>query len=335
MQSSNQPGKISLPFASSGAKQPIPVASQVGIEDGRASYTDGFPPLTRTPLAAGGKPPFGTDMNGVLNAITAIQQWQSAGGLFTYDAALSTSINGYPKGAILLKADASGYWRNSVENNTSNPDSGGAGWFTFSSPHGVAAFAVSGTFTVPDGVTQIWRTACGGGGGGGASPNTTSNVSGGGGGGGAGQSIFMSPLTVTPGQVISFTIGAGGIGGAAGGSTVVGGTTLSGGGAGLSGTAGSAGTASGGISGTGFPRGCDGTDAGNSVGCGNGGMGGSSPMGGGGGGARSTVSLSTRPGYDAGGYGSGGGGAGGLSTSGTISGSAGGSGSGGIVILQW
>lgn len=149
MQSSNQPGKISLPFANSGAKQPIPVASQVGIEDGRASYTDGFPPLTRTPLTAGGKPPFGTDMNGILNAITAIQQWQSAGGLFTYDSALSTSIGGYPKGAILLKSDGSGCWQSTVENNVSNPDSSGAGWSDLSAanlgvPSGaVQAFAMS------------------------------------------------------------------------------------------------------------------------------------------------------------------------------------------------
>lgn len=128
MQSSNQPGKIALPFASSGAKQPIPVASQVGIEDGRASYTDGFPPLTRTPLAAGGKPPFGTDMNGVLNAITAIQQWQSAGGAFVYDSVFAASIGGYPKGALILKADATGFWRCTVEANQSNPDTGGAGW---------------------------------------------------------------------------------------------------------------------------------------------------------------------------------------------------------------
>lgn len=160
MQSSNQPGKISLPFANSGAKQPIPVASQVGVEDGRASYTDGFPPLTRTPLAAGGKPPFGTDMNGILNAITAIQQWQSAGGMFMYDSAMSTSVGGYPKGAFILKADASGFWQSTAENNTSNPDTGGSGWRDFSvaslvTPSGaVQAFAMG---TAPAG----WLTADG------------------------------------------------------------------------------------------------------------------------------------------------------------------------------
>lgn len=128
MQSSNQPGKISVPFANSGSKQPIPVPSQVGIEDARASYTDGFPPLTRTPLAAGGKPPFGTDMNGILNAITAIQQWQSAGGAFKFDSAFAASVGGYPAGAVLARSDNSGFWINATDGNTADPETGSAGW---------------------------------------------------------------------------------------------------------------------------------------------------------------------------------------------------------------
>ena len=104
MQSSNIPSKIPLPFAyaaGSGYKNTIPVASQIGITNGRASLTDGFPPLTFTPIGAGGVPPFGSDMNGILNEITAIQQWQQAGGFFPYDSAFSTAIGGYPKGAII------------------------------------------------------------------------------------------------------------------------------------------------------------------------------------------------------------------------------------------
>lgn len=128
MQSSSQPVKISLPFAASGAKQPIPNQSQIGIEDGRASFSDGFPPLTRTQLSAGGVPPFGTDMNGILYSVTNIQQWQSAGGLFSFDATMATAIGGYPKGCLLVSADATKYWQSTVDNNTSNPDTGGAGW---------------------------------------------------------------------------------------------------------------------------------------------------------------------------------------------------------------
>ena len=133
MQSSNIPSKIPLPFAyaaGSSYKNTIPVASQIGITNGRASLTDGFPPLNFTPISAGGVPPFGGDMNGILNEITAIQQWQQAGGFFVYDSAFSTAIGGYPKGAILQSADFGGLWVSSTENNTSNPDAGGAGWIS-------------------------------------------------------------------------------------------------------------------------------------------------------------------------------------------------------------
>ena len=54
--------------------------SQVGVNPGFASLNDGFPPLTMTPIAAGGVPPFGQDMNGILNQITEVLQWQQAGG---------------------------------------------------------------------------------------------------------------------------------------------------------------------------------------------------------------------------------------------------------------
>lgn len=122
MQSTAIPSGIQLPFANSGAKQTIPVASQIGIVNGRASYTDGFPPLTRTPIVAGGVPPFGTDMNGILNAATAIQQWQTAGGIFKFNSAWSTANTGYPKGAVLCNAQNDGAWLSLVENNTTDPD---------------------------------------------------------------------------------------------------------------------------------------------------------------------------------------------------------------------
>ncbi|WP_204371528.1 hypothetical protein, partial [Burkholderia multivorans] len=122
MQSSNTPSKVPLPFANSGTKNVIPVASQIGITPGAASLTDGFPPVTMTPIAAGGIPPSGADFNGILNLITAIQQWQSAGGSFKYDSAFATSIGGYPKGAVLVNATNDGMWLNLAENNSTNPD---------------------------------------------------------------------------------------------------------------------------------------------------------------------------------------------------------------------
>lgn len=135
MQSTNIPSKIPLPFANSASstyKNTIPTASQIGITNGKASLTDGFPPLTFTALSAGGVPPFGADFNGILYEITAIQQWQEAGGFFAYDSTFSTAVGGYPKGAILQSANFAGLWVSTAENNTTNPDTGGAGWTSLS-----------------------------------------------------------------------------------------------------------------------------------------------------------------------------------------------------------
>jgi hypothetical protein len=123
------PTKILVPFANTGTKRAIPVNSQIGITDGAASFTDGFPPKTFLPLAVGGIPPAGADFNGILNAITDIQQWQSAGGLFKFDAALATAIGGYPKGARVSFADDSDIWVNTVDDNMTDPaNSGDTGW---------------------------------------------------------------------------------------------------------------------------------------------------------------------------------------------------------------
>ena len=81
----------------------------------------------------------------------------------------------------------------------------------------------SGVYTVPNGVTQLTVTVVGGGGGGaGASGNEEPVYTGGGGGGGYSNSIVM---TVSPGQQIPWTVGAGGSGGAVGGTGSTGGTT--------------------------------------------------------------------------------------------------------------
>lgn len=141
MQNSSQPKLIPTPFADNGARQNIPNDSQIGITAGRASYTDGFPPLTRTPLAAGGVPPFGTDFNGVLNDITAALRWAQSGAGYPFDSAFNTAISGYPKGARIPNSTLDGYWLNTVDGNTSNPEVTGAattGWVPAES-YGVTA----------------------------------------------------------------------------------------------------------------------------------------------------------------------------------------------------
>jgi len=220
MQASNVPGKIQKPFADDGDKQTIPVASQIGVTDGRASYTDGFPPLTRTPIVAGGVPPFGTDMNGILNAITAIQKWQSAGGQFTFDAAFAAAIGGYPKGATLQKADGSGTWLCITDNNSTNPDTGGAGWQDFSAGRllNVQIFTASGTYTPTAGTKSVVVEAVGAGGGSGGAPATNASQSGLSAPGSNGAYAKARYLSGFSG--VTVTVGAGG---SAGGPTTAGG----------------------------------------------------------------------------------------------------------------
>jgi hypothetical protein len=122
------PTKITVPFANAGAKNVIPIPSQVSISPGSASFNDGFPPLTMTPKEAGGIAPFGADVNGILNMLSVYVQYLQAGGAYPYDAAFVTAVGGYPVGARLQRNDALGYWINTIGNNTSNPEAGGAGW---------------------------------------------------------------------------------------------------------------------------------------------------------------------------------------------------------------
>jgi hypothetical protein len=72
------------------------------------------------------------------------------------------------------------------------------------------AYASSTTFTVPLGVTLVRATVVGGGGGGGGSDGTYAGAGGGAGG------FASGTFAVTPGNVITVTVGAGGSGGYAG-----------------------------------------------------------------------------------------------------------------------
>lgn len=129
MQLSGAPAQLVLPWANAGSKNyPIPVPSQQGITPGAASWTDGFPPLCDTPLASGGIPPSMQDTNGGLYQMSAVDVWMCAGASFPYSSAFSTAVGGYPKGARVLMASGNGFWVSTADNNTTDPDTGGAGW---------------------------------------------------------------------------------------------------------------------------------------------------------------------------------------------------------------
>ena len=131
---------------------------------------------------------------------------------------------------------------------------GSAGPSTIQILAGSAVYSTSGTFAVPQGVTSVLVTMCGGGGAGGDDMN---NVGAGGGGGGG---YVRATVSVTPGDQIPVTVGAGGVApaigsganGGNGGDTTFGTLLLAAGGAGgqsdVSGGAGGAGgTVTGGI----------------------------------------------------------------------------------------
>ncbi|HBR1087326.1 hypothetical protein [Klebsiella pneumoniae] len=131
MNLSDIPSRIAKLFAVNGSKNTIPVdSSSSTLSAGKATYDSGYPPLTMTAISAGGIPPSGQDMNGILYDITRKQQWRDAGGGFPFDSTFATAIGGYPSGAIIPSSDFSGFWQNTVNNNLVNPESAatGTGW---------------------------------------------------------------------------------------------------------------------------------------------------------------------------------------------------------------
>lgn len=94
-----------------------------------ASWQQGFPPITMTPLTSGGQPPAGADMNGVLNAVTEHTVFQQQGGIYAWDA--TTGAAGYPKGAVVMLDDNATCVISVVAGNTHDPNAGilaATGW---------------------------------------------------------------------------------------------------------------------------------------------------------------------------------------------------------------
>lgn len=149
MLSSDTPTRFNIPFANNAGgafTRPVPQAQQPG---GAASDFDGFPPVTFDDLNAGGIPPDGRDMNGILNQISAWSRWYSAGGPIGWDSAFSAAVGGYPAGAIVQSGISAGtFFFNTTEANTTNPETGGAGWLAFKPIPQARIVTASGAFAV-------------------------------------------------------------------------------------------------------------------------------------------------------------------------------------------
>ena len=121
-----EPSKITTPWANAGLKNTIPAAADPVT--GKAGFDLGFAAINMTAKEAGGIPPFGQDFNGILFSITEVLRYMQAGGRPTFSATMATAIGGYPKGAVVLGDDGVTVYRNTVNSNSTNPNTGGAGW---------------------------------------------------------------------------------------------------------------------------------------------------------------------------------------------------------------
>ncbi|EBK3238372.1 TPA_asm: tail fiber protein [Salmonella enterica subsp. enterica] len=130
MKLNDKPRQLAVPFASTGDKNNIPdKATQQTKESGNAAYDSGFPPVTMTPISAGGIPPHGKDFNGLMHDITAAIRYVQAGGLYTYNAGFAGAIGGYAKDAILAGVSTTAVWLNTIDDNLTDPEGAdSAGW---------------------------------------------------------------------------------------------------------------------------------------------------------------------------------------------------------------
>lgn len=129
MKSTDAPSKQAIPFGTNGPREAITPTTPSGSN--QASYDQGFPPITMTLKSAGGLPPKGQDMNQILFEQSSFNRYFSAGGGYVYDSAFSTAIGGYPIGARIPDSTGTGFWLNTAEDNTANPENNTAaltGW---------------------------------------------------------------------------------------------------------------------------------------------------------------------------------------------------------------
>lgn len=134
----SQPNLLLVPFGSSAASgtiEPIPTARGAGDPPQKATWNEGFPSVTMTPLAAGGIPPKGQDFNGVLKAISEHTAFLCAGGIYKWNSAVVSVAGGYAKGAIVQSNDGLSAYVSAIDGNTINfnstPASIGVQWLVW------------------------------------------------------------------------------------------------------------------------------------------------------------------------------------------------------------
>lgn len=119
------PKFIRTAFAQLGQRNVIPETTN--NITGAAGYNQGFGEINMLPEGAGGIPPDGKDMNGILYELSAAIQFSQAGRYFPFNQDFANSIGGYDKGAIVAsQSDLSVAYRSTIDANSVAPPS--AGW---------------------------------------------------------------------------------------------------------------------------------------------------------------------------------------------------------------
>lgn len=121
MQSLDLPQILASAIAENGIKNPIP---QNPTGTYLASVEEGYPEITITPIAEGGIPPAGGDLNGMFNLLSQFYFFNQNGGTYTFNSSVSSAIGGYPLGAVLWYNNSINGTHiqvvSNVENNTFN-----------------------------------------------------------------------------------------------------------------------------------------------------------------------------------------------------------------------
>lgn len=124
-----EPKRLTKAFAEEGLKNSIPNDADESTPANAATYKKGFPAVTMTPIAVGGQPPSGKDMNGILHELSSHISYMNKGGQYKFDADFCEDIGGYDIGAIVLSDDGMTEYINTVANNKTNPNAtGSVGW---------------------------------------------------------------------------------------------------------------------------------------------------------------------------------------------------------------
>lgn len=134
-----QPDLILTPFgenADPSTIRTIPETVSPSDPKQNASWSKGFPIATMTAISAGGVPPEGKDLNGVLNAISEHTVFTEGGGQYKWSDEYVAAKGGYAKGSVLQSDNGENSYISVTDNNSKNfnidPSSIGDQWVLYS-----------------------------------------------------------------------------------------------------------------------------------------------------------------------------------------------------------